>query len=227
MKWRPGDYDAWYETPLGGLSDRLEKDLVFSFAGPVKGRAILDAGCGTGNYSLEAARKGAAVTGVDSSFDMLSWACEKVGKEGLNIGLCLADIGSLPFPEKQFDIVLSVCALCFFRERRRALLEMHRVLKPGGRVVVAVLNSRSTWALIRKTKGLFGESVYKDAEFISPRSLRSSLKEAGFKQIRTETCLFYPPVNNGLFLKSFGLWEGAGQRLVPWSGAFVAATAVK
>lgn len=226
MKWRPGDYDAWYETPLGGLSDRLEKDLVFSFAGPVKGRAILDAGCGTGNYSLEAARKGAAVTGVDDSFEMLSSACEKAGKEGLNIGLCLADAASLPFHDGRFDIVLSVCALCFIRERRRALLEMHRVLKSGGRVVVAVL-SRSPWAFIRKTKGLFSESVYKDAEFISPRSLRSSLKEAGFKQIRTETRLFYPPVNNVLFLKSFGLWEGAGRRLVPWSGAFVAATAVK
>ncbi|MBI5455001.1 MAG: methyltransferase domain-containing protein [Deltaproteobacteria bacterium] len=227
MKWRPVDYDAWYETPLGGLSDRLEKDLVFSFAGPVKGRAILDAGCGTGNYSLEAARNGAAVTGVDDSFEMLSRACEKAGKEGLNIGLCHADAASLPFHDGRFDVVLSVCALCFIRERRRALLEMHRVLKSGGRVVVAVLNSRSPWALIRKTKGLFSESAYKDAEFISPSSLRSSLKEAGFKQIRTETCLFYPPVNNGLFLKSFGLWEGAGRRLVPWSGAFVAATAVK
>ena len=227
MKWRPEEYDEWYETPIGGLSDRLEKDRVFSFAGPVKGRVLLDAGCGTGNYSLEAARNGATVYGVDASREMLSGACEKARKEGLKIGLCLADATSLPFHDGQFDIALSVCALCFIRDRQRALLEMHRVLRPGGRVVVAVLNSLSPWALARRVKGLFRESVYKDAEFISPGSLLTSLREAGFKQIRTETLLFYPPVNNGLFLKSFGLWEGAGRRLVPWSGAFLAATAVK
>jgi len=227
MKWRPEDYDEWYETPLGGLSDRLEKDLVFSLARPLKGLTFLDAGCGTGNYALEAASKGAIVTGADYSREMLSRASGKARKEGVNIGLCLADIASLPFHDGQFDIALSVCALCFIRDRQRALLEMHRVLRPGGRVVVAVLNSLSPWALARRVKGLFRESVYKDAEFISPRSLITSLKEAGFKEIRTETCLFYPPVNNGLFLKSSGLWEAAGQLLGPWSGAFLAATAVK
>ena len=158
---------------------------------------------------------------------MLRGAREKARKEALDIGLCHADIASLPFPEKQFDIVLSVCALCFIRDRQSALLEMHRVLRPGGRVIVAVLSSLSPWALARRVKGLVRGSVYKDAKFISPRSLSASLKEAGLKQIRTETCLFFPPVNNGLFLKSSGLWEDAGRRLVPWSGAFLAATAVK
>src|SRR3990172_2776063 len=50
-KLSPAEYDAWYETPLGSLCDRLEKDAIFALLKP-KG-LVLDIGCGTGNYTLE------------------------------------------------------------------------------------------------------------------------------------------------------------------------------
>ncbi|MCR4288585.1 MAG: class I SAM-dependent methyltransferase [Deltaproteobacteria bacterium] len=79
--WDPQRYDSWYETPLGKTSDRLERELIFSTADIREGEKILDAGCGTGTYSIELARMGARVTALDASSDMLDWARAKAGKE--------------------------------------------------------------------------------------------------------------------------------------------------
>lgn len=139
-QWNPDAYDAWYETPLGAVSGRLEKELILSMAGVKKGEKALDAGCGTGIYSIELARRRAITTGIDSSGEMLDWAGAKARKEGLTVEFVSTDALSLPFFDDYFDIVLSVDLLCFVKEREKALLEMRRVLRPGGRLIVGVLN---------------------------------------------------------------------------------------
>ncbi|HLV09456.1 MAG TPA: hypothetical protein VKY40_04540, partial [Halanaerobiales bacterium] len=52
------DYDEWYETRAGALIDQLETELVFRLLKPSRGEKILDAGCGTGNFSIKLAKKG-------------------------------------------------------------------------------------------------------------------------------------------------------------------------
>jgi len=225
--WDPKKYEAWYETPLGGASDRFEKELVLSMAGVKDGERVLDAGCGTGIYSIELAKSGARVTGLDASLGMLEWARGKAGQAGLKIDLIKADALSLPFPDGHFDLVLSVCMLCFVRERAAALLEMKRVLRPGGRVVITLLNSRSPWALLRRAKGLFRKSIYRNADFLSPRAIESELREAGFKVIETRTCLFFLPVNSKIYLAFSGVQERLGRRLCPKAGAFLVTVATK
>jgi len=225
--WDPKKYEAWYETPLGSVSDRLEQELVFSMAGVKDGERVLDAGCGTGIYSIELAKEGARVTGLDASLGMLEWARAKAGRAGRKIDLIKADARNIPFPDGHFDLVLSVCMLCFVRERQAALLEMKRVLRPGGRLVIALLNSRSPWALLRRAKGLFRKSVYRSAEFISPAAIESELREAGFKEIETRTCLFFLPVNSKIYLVFSGLQERLGRKLFPKDGAFLVAVATK
>ena len=106
--WDPQKYEAWYVTPLGSVSDRLEQELVFSMAGVKEGDRVLDAGCGTGIYSIGLAKKGAIVTGLDASLDMLEWARAKASKAGLKIDFIDADALNLPFPDGHFDLVLSV-----------------------------------------------------------------------------------------------------------------------
>jgi len=225
--WDPQKYDAWYETTLGKTSDRLERELVFSMANVREGERALDAGCGTGIYSIEIARKGALVTAVDSSLEMLDWARVKTRIAGLEIDFIKADALKIPFPDCHFDIVFSLCMLCFIKERDAALLEMKRVLRPGGRVVIALLNSRSPWALLRRLKGVFKETTYNRAEFISPRGIESSLESAGLKDIKVSTCLFFLPINSEFYLGLSGVQERLGRRLFPEAGAFLVAVATK
>jgi len=225
--WDPQKYEAWYETPLGKASDRFERELVLSMAGVKEGDRVLDAGCGTGIYSLELAKRGAFVAGLDASSGMLELARAKAGRAGLNIDFVKADALHIPFPDGHFDLVLSVCMLCFVKEREAAILEMKRVLRPGGRIVIALLNSRSPWAFLRRAKGLFRKSVYNNAEFLSPRAVESELRKAGFKGIETRTCLFFLPIDSKIYLGLSGVQERLGRRLFPKAGAFLVTAAIK
>lgn len=227
MNWSPETYDAWYETPLGRLSDRLEKELVFSMAGVKRGEKALDAGCGTGVYSIELAKRGIDVTGVDDSEEMLNRAGIKAVKGGLRIKFLNASALNLPFPDNHFDLILSVCMLCFVKEPQRALLEMKRVLKPGGRIVIGALNKWSSWALARRAKGLFRETVYNRAEFISPPELERTLQRAGFDVEENRTCLFFSPINCRMYLRFAMPLEKLGNIITPRMGAFLAASAAK
>lgn len=225
--WDPKKYDAWYETPLGKTADRLERELVFSMANVKEGEKVLDAGCGTGIYSIELARKGALVTAIDASSEMLERARDKAGKAGVVIDFIKADILKLPFSDGSFDLALSGCMLCFVKEREAALLEMKRVMRPGGRVVIALLNRWSPWAFIRRIKGFVKETVYNRVEFISPRGIESSLERTGFKDIRFSTCLFFLPINSARYLASAEAHERFGRKLFPEAGAFLVAVAAK
>ncbi len=79
------EYDKWYQTPLGSLSDILEKAVVFSLANVKHGGLALDVSCGTGNYALELARKGAKVIGIDTSKKMLKIAINKTEENMLEV----------------------------------------------------------------------------------------------------------------------------------------------
>ncbi len=225
--WNPEEYDAWYKTSLGAISDKLEKELVFSLLEVKPGKAVLDVGCGTGNYTIELAKRGADVTGIDSSEEMLLWARQKVKDERVKVNFQVADALNLPFPDSSFDAVLSNGLLCFLKEPEMALMEMHRVLKPGGRVIVGVLNKWSLWAFFRRIKGLFKDTMYNQAHFISPPELEGLIGGVGFDVKESKTCLFFFPINNRVYLKIAERFERLDRRLIPKTGAFLAVSAVK
>lgn len=227
IDWRPQAYDAWYETPIGRLSGRLEKELVFSLAGLKRPETALDLGCGTGIYSIELAKRGMDVTGVDDSEEMLNRAKIKAEAEGVRIRFMKADALALPFPDASFDLALSVSALCFMKDPQGAIIEMRRVLKPGGKIVIGSLNRWSPWAFLRRVNGLFRETIYSRASFTTPRELESALARAGFEGVRVKACLFFLPVNCVLYLKTSAVQERLGNALAPGTGAFLAAVAAK
>jgi ubiquinone/menaquinone biosynthesis C-methylase UbiE len=131
-------------------------------AGVRRGMKVLDVACGTGALALEAARavgSRGAVAGVDVNAGMLAVARRKAPA----VDWREAPAEALPFDDHAFDAVLSQFGLMFFRDGAAALREMHRVLRPGGRMVVAV------WAAIEHAPGyrdvtrllgrLFGDDV--------------------------------------------------------------------
>lgn len=119
-------YDEWFGTPFGAYADRLEKSLIFRYLGDVRGKRILDLGCGTGNYAIELARRGAIVTGIDASTDMLGTAKEKARAAGLQIDFLAGKAEDMPLKTGSFDALVSVTACEFFGNMRMAASEMKR-----------------------------------------------------------------------------------------------------
>jgi ubiquinone/menaquinone biosynthesis C-methylase UbiE len=167
----PQMYDRWFTTPIGTLVKKYEEELILDLLRPAPGEIILDAGCGTGVFTLDILSFGARVIGLDISLPMLTRAAQKAGEYPFQT--VLADMATLPFQENSFDKVVSVTAIEFFKDAKDAVRELFRVTKHGGCVVVASLNSLSPWASRRKAEAKKGHSLFERVFFRSPDELRS------------------------------------------------------
>ncbi len=167
----PERYDNWFTTPIGSLVRKYEAELITDLLKPKQGETILDAGCGTGVFTLDILSSGSRVVGLDISLPMLIQATKKLN--GFSLQMVLADMLNLPFAESSFDKAVSVTALEFIEDGKAAVNELFRVTKRGGRVVVATLNSLSPWALRRTVEAKERHTIFEKAIFRSPDELRS------------------------------------------------------
>jgi ubiquinone/menaquinone biosynthesis C-methylase UbiE len=123
-------------------------------AGVAAGERVLDVCCGTGTLALAAkGRVGVtgSVNGIDASEQMVARARSKAARRGLPVTFEIASAQSLPFPEATFDVAICSLALHHLPDDARAgaIVEMRRVLKPGGRVlIVEFARARGAWALL-------------------------------------------------------------------------------
>jgi len=168
----PEKYDMWFATSVGSLVKRYESEMILDFLMPIPGEMILDAGCGTGVFTLDILSAGSHVMGLDISFPMVRQAREK---SGTYAAFCpvVGHISALPFREGLFDKVVSVTAIEFIKDAGHAVRELFRVTKKGGVIVVATLNSVSPWAARRTEKAQKEDSIFREAIFRSPEELRS------------------------------------------------------
>lgn len=210
------EYDAWFTTPLGAAIDRWEKGITWRLAKPLAGEKVLDIGTGTANYLLDLARRGLNCTGLDTGPGMLLRARGKAAGQGLDIKLIVAAGEALPFQEGVFDLVLSITAFEFFSDPRGAIAEMCRVCRPGGRIVVAVLNKWSIWAVRRRILTWFKESVFTHCRFYSYPEMRRL-----FGPVRWGTAAFAPPGTPAFFIPWFDRIEPILQRLAKPFGAYL------
>jgi len=163
-------YDRWFETPAGKLVKKFEEELILEFLEPQRTELILDAGCGTGVFTIDILRAGAGVVGIDVSAAMLRQAVDKA--EGLPLSAVTADMMTLPFSSGTFDKVVSITAMEFIADAPHALSELFRVVKKRGHVVVATLNSLGPWAERRKAQAEEQKnSIFRHAIFRSPGEL--------------------------------------------------------
>ncbi|HWF48237.1 MAG TPA: class I SAM-dependent methyltransferase [Bryobacteraceae bacterium] len=101
------------------------------------GTRVLDVACGTGNVSLPAARAGATVTGVDIAPNLLDQARKRAFSENLSIRFDEGDAEDLPYPEAEFDIVLTMFGAMFAPRPEKTAAELIRVCRPGGLIAMA------------------------------------------------------------------------------------------
>jgi ubiquinone/menaquinone biosynthesis C-methylase UbiE len=127
---------------------------------------VIDLGCGTAQLTADLAARYPVVCGVDLSAAMLAAARRRLGAAAPP--LVQANVYALPLRDASVDLLTSTISYHWYLEPARALAEIHRVLRPGGRFVLATLASRVF-------QGTFGQT-----RWVSPARHAADLRAAGF-----------------------------------------------
>jgi ubiquinone/menaquinone biosynthesis C-methylase UbiE len=138
-----------------------------------KGQRLLEVGFGTGTDLLQFARGGAQVTGVDLTPRSIEIARRRFEVYGLAGEFAIGDGENLSFPGSSFDVVYSFGVLHHTPDTQRAVHELHRVLKPGGKAIVMLYHRASLyyWGSLFLKHGVLGGEFFKEsmAEIMSRR----------------------------------------------------------
>lgn len=107
------------------------------------GQILLDAGCGSGPWSICAAKNGACVYGIDIQSGMIAKATQAALEEGVekSVEFQVGDVNHLPYPDHFFDRALSINVGCNLSSLKVHLEELNRVLKRGGIAIITAPNS--------------------------------------------------------------------------------------
>ncbi len=123
----------------------------------VQGKTVLDHGCGTGLLGAIAKKQGASVQGIDISETLVAIAQKDFPAQH-------ADIHQLPFADSQFDVVLSMLVLHIVEDITTPLMEIHRVLKKGGMLILGIVHPFSEKWDLKTHKPYQDNSTYDKVE---------------------------------------------------------------
>ena len=171
------------------------RELVRTALGARAGDRVLDVGCGPGFYVtelLETVGREGSVVGVDASADMLAVAAQRAEGHG-NVTFHQAEATSLPVPDAGFERAVCVQVLEYVRDVPAALSQMHRALRPGGRVLVWDVDwATVSWhaidrQLARRVLTAWDKHLTHPC---LPRTLAAQLRDAGFADVRMDAHAF-------------------------------------
>ncbi len=206
----PADYDAWYDTPRGRWVGETEYALAARHLKTQPGDSLLDVGCGTGWFTRRAAADDLRVTGLDPNSTWLDYA-----RAHSNPALTWVegDARELPFADASFDHVLSIAALCFVDDERRAVAECVRVARH--RFAIGWLNRNS---LLYRQKGRNGGSgAYRGARWHTAGEVRALFDGLPVRNLKIRSAIFLPSAT----CAARWLEQGMPSAL-PWGGLLLA-----
>ncbi len=179
-------YDVMNDLMSAGLH-RIWKKFAIEIAAPRPGERVLDVAGGTADLSSAFAKRvgafdktGGQVWLTDINNAMLSVGRDRLLDEGVIAPTAQCDAEKLPFPDNHFDIVTVAFGLRNMTHKDKALAEMHRVLRPGGRLLV--LEFSKVWKPLEKAYDVYsfkllpwlGQKIAGDAD--SYRYLAESIR---------------------------------------------------
>lgn len=139
-------------------------EILHKLMGDIRGKKVLDAGCGAGFDAKIMAKKGGIVTGIDISPDMLRLAKKEC--KGLGIKFYLMDMEKTSFKSNSFDIITAIFSVSYKRRLRKVLKEFYRLLKPKGELFI--VESHPIRKMVKYTGDYFETGkhweVFKDLE---------------------------------------------------------------
>jgi ubiquinone/menaquinone biosynthesis C-methylase UbiE len=216
----PAAYDAWFQTPVGRLTDQLEHEAVRALL-PEPSGVALDLSCGTGNYALDLAERGWQAIGIDLAPVMLAAARRKAAARRSSAYFVAGDAGALPIREHSIRLVTFVLGLEFMAEPLRALREVRRVLRPaGGIAIVAILAPSGAWTRWRRLKRRLVDSGWRRARFRSEATIRHAAETAGLWLTGRRAAVYYVPTPGPV--RWLEWWERTAARRFPALATFVA-----
>ena len=181
-------YGFW-ENDTITVKDALlnENKFLAELSGVTSGMKVLDAGCGIGGSAIWLAKnRGARVTGITLSKRQLEKTKELAEKHGVThkVEFYLKDFTNTEFPDDSFDVVWAIESVCHAVDKKMFLKEAYRILKKGGRIVVAD-------GFLRRKPNPSEEIAYKNflEGFVLPGlasadTFREEMTEVGFKDVR-------------------------------------------
>lgn len=133
------EWNRWNRVQLDIANGRRESEDTFAektgfTPDELRGKLVLDVGCGAGRFLDVASRWGARVVGIDLSFAVE--ASQKTLGTRPNVSVIQADVFRLPFREQTFDAIFSIGVLHHSRDTREAFLQLPKLLKNGGDLAV-------------------------------------------------------------------------------------------
>ena len=180
--WRYDLMEWFFDTFLfrGKLRELRQRTADLAHIQP--GEMVLDVGCGTGTLAMEVEPHVNAkghVFGIDPGAQQIARARSKAAKRNLSIEFQIGVIEQLDFPDQTFDVVVSTIMMHHLSDslKRQGLSEIARVLKPGGRLVIADFKRPEERAAQAVRFGAGGSRI---------QDLAVLVKEAGFSQVETE-----------------------------------------
>lgn len=133
-------------------NNAIEEPIVWKLIGDVKGKEILDLGCGDGSFGIELLKAGAAsYRGIDGSIEMAQLAKKATAPWGGKIEK--GDLELFQANGAQYDLIVSRFVIHYLSDIERLFEEIHRALLPGGKFVFTVQHPVTTSAFASKAKG--------------------------------------------------------------------------
>ena len=170
-----------FSGPVGRLIAEQQAQVIAAFLDPLAGQHILDVGTGTGRGAIALASRGARVTGVDASAEMLAVARRRAQEAGVQVEFVQGDAHGLAYPDRSFDAVTCLRVLMHTPDWRRSLGELCRVARE--RVLFdypALMSAAAVQSAVRHLGNAAGGKSEAYRVF-ADRSVRAVLRANGFE----------------------------------------------
>ncbi len=188
------------DSPVFALK-QAERDLVLHHWLPwIQGGSVLDVGCGVGRFTVPLLKRGYGVTGVDADLDSLRRLAWHAADTHGSLDLHWSSVHTLP--EGPCDLAIAAEVLCYVPDLHRALVGLHDVLVPGGRLLLS-MEARYGWALSADApEGSLAAALSDDGildtggerwvRTMDEAELREALEAAGFRVLEVRPSHWLP-----------------------------------